>query len=279
MRKGPVIPALFHFCRQPRAEACRVAFSHLTCPDRRVRDPAEIDRPKEMSKMAKTTSVALALILALVAAPLMAQTTEEPPKEDETVAADGATDDALAMGQEVGAADGIGSAYTLANFEAWEQKCIRTESGIDPCQLYLLLKDKEGNSVAEFSMFNLPKGSEGPAVAGASFIAPLETLLTAGMTLQVDTNKSKIYPFTVCTGQGCVARIGFTAEEVELLKKGANATITIVPFVAPDEKVDLVMSLKGFTAGLDAVIAANDKADAAAAAAGATDGAEAPAAP
>lgn len=214
--------------------------------------------------MAKTTSTALALILALAAAPLIAQTTEEAPKTEE--AADAATGDNLAMGQEVGG-DGVGSNYTAAKFEEWEQRCVRTESGIDPCQLYRLLKDKDGNSVAEFTMFNLPKGSEGPAVAGATFIAPLETLLTAGMTLQIDTAKGKIYPFTFCTQIGCIARIGFTAEEVEAMKKGSNALITIVPFVAPNEKVELNMSLKGFTAGLEAVMAANDKADEAAKAA------------
>lgn len=221
--------------------------------------------------MAKTTSTAIALILALAGAPLFAQTTEEPAQESETVAADAATGENLSLGQEVGAEDGPGSTYTAANFEAWEQRCVRTETGSDPCQLYLLLKDKDGNSVAEFTMFNLPKGTEGPAVAGATFIAPLETLLTAGMTLQIDTSKGKIYPFTFCTQIGCVARIGFTAEEVEQMKKGANAVISIVPFVAPDQKVELTMSLKGFTAGLDAVAAANDKADAAAAAAGATE--------
>lgn len=214
--------------------------------------------------MAKTTSTALALILALAAAPLIAQTTEEAPKTEE--AADAATGDNLAMGQEVGG-DGVGSNYTAAKFEEWEQRCVRTESGIDPCQLYRLLKDKDGNSVAEFTMFNLPKGSEGPAVAGATFIAPLETLLTAGMTLQIDTAKGKIYPFTFCTQIGCIARIGFTAEEVEAMKKGSNALITIVPFVAPNEKVELNMSLTGFTAGLGAVMAANDKADEAAKAA------------
>ena len=62
------------------------------------------------------------------------------------------------------------------------------------------------------------------------------------------------------------------------MKSGANAMITIVPFVAPDEKVELTVSLKGFTAGFDAVVAANDKADAAAKEAAATEGA-APAAP
>ena len=216
--------------------------------------------------MAKTTSTALALILALASAPLMAQTTtEEAPKTEEAAPADAATGTDLAMGQEVAPADGPGSSYTAATFEAWEQKCVRTESGVDPCQLYLLLKDKEGNSVAEFTMFNLPKGTDSPAIAGATFIAPLETLLTAGMSLQIDGGKGKVYPFTVCTQIGCVARIGFTAEEVEAMKSGANALITIVPFVAPNQKVELTMSLKGFTAGLDAVTAANDAADAAAA--------------
>jgi invasion protein IalB len=229
-----------------------------------------------MSKMAKTTSTTLALLLALAAAPLAAQTTETPAAPADGVQADAATGDNLALGQEVGAADGPGSNYTAATFEAWEQRCVKTESGVDPCQLYVLLKDKDGNSVAEFTMFNLPKGSEGPAVAGATFIAPLETLLTAGMLLQIDAGKPKAYPFTFCTQIGCVARIGFTAEEVAQMKQGANALVTIVPFVNPEAKVDLTVSLKGFTAGFDAVTAANDAADAAAAAAAP---AEAPAAP
>ena len=225
---------------------------------------------KDMSNMAKTTSTPLALILALAAAPLMAQETAEAPATGEAApAAEAATNPEYPTGQEVGApADGPGSSYTAGTFEAWQQKCVRTENGADPCQLYLLLKDSTGNSVAEFTMFNLPKGSEGPAVAGATFVAPLETLLPAGMTLQIDASKGKLYPFTFCTGIGCVARIGFTAEEVTALKSGANAKIIIVPFVAPDEKVELTMSLKGFTAGYDAVAAANDKADAAAAAKG-----------
>lgn len=213
--------------------------------------------------MAKTTSTALALMLALTAAPLAAQTTDAPAEGTGTVTADAPTQDNLAMGKEVAAADGPGSTYTAASFEAWEQRCVRTESGIDPCQLYLLLKDKNGNSVAEFTIFNLPKGSEGPAVAGATFIAPLETLLPAGMMLQVDSAKAKGYPFSFCTQIGCISRIGFTDEEIAAMKAGGTAKIVIVPFVAPNEKVELTMSLKGFTAGYDAVMAANDAADAA----------------
>ena len=221
--------------------------------------------PKELPKMAKTTCAALALIAALAALPLAAQTAEEPPA-DAAADADAPAAGDLSLGQEVNPG-GIGETYSAASFEDWEQRCVRTESGADPCQLYKLLKDSEGNSVAEFTVFGLPAGTEGPAVAGATFIAPLETLLTSGMRLQIDEGQSKVYPFTFCAEIGCVVRLGFTAEEVAAMKKGANAVITIVPFVAPDQNVTLTVSLKGFTAGLEAVDAANAAADAAAAAA------------
>jgi invasion protein IalB len=214
--------------------------------------------PKDIPQMARTELSAIALILALAAAPLMAQDAEPP-------VADAPTDDGLSMGVELETGAGIGDTYVAAAFEAWEQRCVRTETGIDPCQLYMLLKDADGNNVGEFTMFGLPEGAEGPAVAGATFIAPLETLLTTGMAVQVDADKPKAYPFTFCTQIGCVARLGFSAEDVASMKKGANMTITIVPFVAPDEKVTLTMSLKGFTAGLEAVNAANKAADEAAA--------------
>jgi invasion protein IalB len=223
--------------------------------------------------MAKTPRLVLAMIAALAALPLAAQTTTEDPP----AAAATATDD-LSLGQPVNSG-GIGETYVAATFEEWEQRCVRTESGADPCQLYKLLKDGEGNNVAEFTVFSLPEGSEGPAVAGATFIAPLETLLTAGMRMQIDDGQSKAYPFTFCAQLGCVVRLGFTAEEVAAMKKGANATITIVPFVAPDETVKLTVSLKGFTAGLAAVDTANIAADAAAAAAAPAEAAPAEAAP
>jgi invasion protein IalB len=118
-----------------------------------------------------------------------------------------------------------------------------------------LLKDGGDNAVAEISMFGLPAGQQ--AVAGATVIAPLETLLTADLTLSVDAGKARKYPFSWCSPIGCVARIGFTQEELDGFKKGNEATITIVPVVAPDQKVELKVSLAGFTAGYDSVNKAN----------------------
>lgn len=211
--------------------------------------------------MAKTPISALACVLALVTSPLMAQTTETP-VEVPVVAADAVADTGLSMGVDVGGA-APGAPYTVANFDAWEQRCVKSEAGLETCQLYMLLKDGAGAATAEFALFGLPAGTEGPAVAGATFIAPLETLLTAGMSLKIDGAEAKAYPFSVCTQIGCVSRLGFTAEELQALKDGAEAMITVVPYVAPDQRVELKLSLAGITAGLAAVDAANQAADAA----------------
>jgi invasion protein IalB len=145
----------------------------------------------------------------------------------------------------------VGETYVAARFELWEQRCIKTEDGADPCQLYQMLKDATGNPVAEVSMFALPAGQQ--AVAGASIVAPLETLLTKNLIIAIDGSDTKTYPFNFCAQIGCVARVGFTQAEVEALRKGAKAVLTIVPAAAPDQTVSLDLSLNGFTAGFEAV--------------------------
>ena len=171
--------------------------------------------------------------------------------------ADAPNDSNLSMGTDAAKADGVGSNYVAAKFEQWEQRCVKTADGADPCQLDQLLKDAQGNSVAEYSMF--PLHDSGQAVAGATIVVPLETLLTDNLTLTIDTGKAKIYPFSFCTKVGCVARVGFTADELAQFKKGANAVLTIVPVVAPKEKVTLTLSLIGFTTGFEAVAATMPK--------------------
>lgn len=200
------------------------------------------------------TLAALILALALPAAgAALAQDATQPAAE-----APAAKKNDLSMGSAEGAApaDGVGQNYTRETFESWQLNCVKTQDGKnEPCQLYQLLKDKDGNSVAEVNLVALPEG--GDAAAGATIITPLETLLTENLRLAIDGGKTKRYPFTFCAGIGCIARVGFTADEVAALKKGAKATLTIVPMAAPDKTVDLDVSLKGFTAGFDAVKDAN----------------------
>lgn len=84
-------------------------------------------------------------------------------------------------------------------------------------------------------------------------MTPLQTLLTKNVLLSVDGGKAKVYPFTFCTEVGCFSRVGFTAGDVASFKAGNAAKIVVVPAQAPDQTVELSMSLKGFTAGLKAV--------------------------
>ena len=169
-------------------------------------------------------------------------------------AADELTAEGLSMGQPP--VDGVGLTYNKNKFGLWEQRCVKTAEGNDPCQLYQLLKDSEGTSVAEINMFSLPENNQ--AAMGATVIVPLETMLTAGLRFGIDTAEPKVYPFTFCTQIGCVARIGFTTAELAAFKKGTKGILTIVPAVTPNETVVLDVSLKGFTDGFKAVKAWND---------------------
>ncbi len=155
---------------------------------------------------------------------------------------------ALSTGEVIG--EGADDESYVGNTHGdWEMVCVRVPDEEDPCQMYQLLRDGEGNATAEISMFPLPPG--GDAVAGATILTPLETLLTAQLVMQVDAGAAKRYPFTFCTAIGCIARVGFTAEEVDAFRRGAQATWTLVPVAAPDQTVDLNMSLMGFTAAFE----------------------------
>jgi invasion protein IalB len=217
-----------------------------------------------MSKISLQYALMLSLGLAFsTGLPAFAQdaTTAAPAETASPVVGDSPSADNLSMGQEAGTPPvpltqetaEVGQTYTLATFESWQQNCVKMADGSDPCQMYQLLKDKDNNAVAEFSMFPLPAGQK--AAAGATVMVPLETLLTANLVLEIDGGKPKIYPFTFCSTPGCVSRVGFTAAEITQFKKGAKADITIVPAADPTQKVVLNLSLKGFTAALDAVSA------------------------
>ncbi|MDX5489278.1 MAG: invasion associated locus B family protein [Rhodobacterales bacterium] len=185
------------------------------------------------------------LIAALsLSSPVLAQDTT-----NQTPAAP--ADQGLAMGETVQDGPQIGQPYIREVSGDWQLECLKLEEGEEPCQLFQTMIDDEGNQVSNIRIFKLPAG--GQAVAGALVAVPLETLLTAQLTITVDGAQPKRYPFSVCDRQGCYARIGLTAEDIASYKRGASATVTLVPFVAPDERVEVKMSLSGFTAGFDKV--------------------------
>ena len=198
-------------------------------------------------ELIKSLSLAAALSLGTAA---IAQDNSDATTEDAPAA-----QPSVDLGEPVDSTRQPGQTYVEKVTGDWERKCIALPEGQgdDPCQMYQLLKDETGNPVAEISLGKLPAGSQ--AVSGATVVVPLETLLTQQLTISVDGSQGRRYPFRFCTQLGCVANIGFTADEVAGFKKGANATVSIVPAAAPDQRVNLSMSLSGFTAAYDELTA------------------------
>ncbi|MBO6784970.1 MAG: invasion associated locus B family protein [Alphaproteobacteria bacterium] len=161
----------------------------------------------------------------------------------------------MAAGPAFAQAQTGGNTYVKETHGAWEIRCLERQDGPDPCQMFQRLNDANGTPTAEVNLFSIAPGQA--AAAGMVVVTPLETLLQAQLGLQIDSAGAKRYPFAWCTEAGCIVRIALTPAELEAMKKGNRASVTIVPAAAPNSSVVLNASLSGFTAAFNAMQAAN----------------------
>ncbi len=133
-------------------------------------------------------------------------------------------------------------------FGDWQVRCSTLN---DECFMYQLALDEQKNPVAEVSLLKLPQGGE--AVAGATVVSPLGTLLTTGVALQVDSNQAHQYPFNWCSQVGCFARFGIAQDTINSLKRGKAGKLALVSVAAPNRPITLNLSLSGFTAAFDSL--------------------------
>lgn len=163
-----------------------------------------------------------------------------------TAAAQTPTEAPAEAGAEAGPA-----AYLAATHGDWQLICTPLGEGQpEYCEGYQLLADAAGSPIAEISLEVLPLGAE--FAAGATVTTPLETFLPTGMGFRIGTTDDmRLEPFRVCTVIGCVVRMGLSFDEIDAMKAGSTATVTIAPFVAVDQPVEIAVSLRGFTALFD----------------------------
>lgn len=146
----------------------------------------------------------------------------------------------------------LGTEIIKSEHGDWKVICFAVPEGEKgQCRLYQLLFDSDKNPVAEYSIVALDKAAK--AEAGVNFISPLGTLLTAQASMRVDSGQVKRYPFGWCDTQGCIARYGITTAELDSMKRGNKAVMTIVAAAAPKNPIELNLSLTGFTAGWKAL--------------------------
>lgn len=182
------------------------------------------------------------LVAGTAFAAIAQETATETPQDQQT-----APGDDLSLGEDANADPT--QPYVKETIVDWDLRCVQPPEGEERCQMYQLMNDDQGTPVAEFSLFKLPEG--GRAVAGATVVVPLETALQQQLTITVDSGSARRYPFAFCNQIGCYARIGLTAQDIASFKAGSVAKVTLAPFVAPNEKVIVNMSLSGFTAAYD----------------------------
>ncbi len=145
------------------------------------------------------------------------------------------------------------------SFGDWQLFCVRVADRLDPCELYQLLRDQDGNPVAEVTVF--ADSGDPQVVAWAMIVTPLETLLTENLRIAVDGGEARTHRFLFCRATGCFSQLGLTDDEIGQFRQGAVAKVTIVPAAAPGRDVELDMSLRGFTAGWNALLEHDEAAE------------------
>lgn len=143
----------------------------------------------------------------------------------------------------------VGEQYIKEKSGDWEVSCIKAQDGNDPCAMVQILNGPQGEPIAEITIGKLPEG--GAAVAWANVIVPLETLLQAQLAISVDSAPRKLYNYHHCVPVGCVAQLGLTQGDIDAMKAGSKAVLSLVPARAPDQIVNMDMSLSGFTSAYD----------------------------
>ena len=166
-----------------------------------------------------------------------------------------ASTDEADTGLDMGNAVADDAPYIKETYGDWQLKCFKNGTEDGPCQMYQLLHEDAGNPVAEISIFRLPEG--GQAVAGATVVVPLGTLLTKELKISVDGGRAKSFSYAFCNQSGCFSRIGLTADDIAAFKQGEVANLVIVPAQAPDQTIKIEASLSGFTAAFDNVTTLN----------------------
>ncbi|MEO1562825.1 MAG: invasion associated locus B family protein [Pseudomonadota bacterium] len=143
-----------------------------------------------------------------------------------------------------------GAPEVRATFGDWEQTCFEMADG-ENCVLIQFGKTGEGQILSRVTIEALPADAE--AAAGITVIAPLGILLQAGLGFQIDDGRVNRYPFAVCEQDGCLARFGLTATEIEVLKAGEMLILNIVPAGSNGQALPLNVTLAEFSDAWDAI--------------------------
>ncbi|MCF6305939.1 MAG: invasion associated locus B family protein [Rhodobacteraceae bacterium] len=138
----------------------------------------------------------------------------------------------------------------VARHGDWQVRCAPEGNN---CRMFQAGFDEEGNEIANISLQPLPEGSA--AQLGVSVVTPLLTLLPRGVTMGVDDGVPAAYPYSWCDRAGCYARFGMTSGQVDAMKAGNSAYLSLFAITDQNKEIRAAISLTGFTDAFDDVMA------------------------
>ncbi len=155
-----------------------------------------------------------------------------------------------------------GETFVAEIYRDWQVRCIRADSDEAPdrCEMFQLLEEENGNPVAEFRI-SVALVTEDDAVANATVLTPLDTLLSPGLQMQIDDAEPVVLPYAFCRPIGCFVQISLTEQNVDLFQNGADATVVLFALTRDELgqigglPVPTQASLRGFTAAYEDLVA------------------------
>ncbi len=135
----------------------------------------------------------------------------------------------------------------IESFQDWEVRCPENGS-TRGCEMTQLVNNPDNGQPILRVVMGYPPEID---TAAMILILPLGTRLTPGVQFAVDDGEPLTVPFQICSEQGC--RADFPVEDTlrRDMRAGSNATVSLIS--PRGERIDLAVSLQGFTAADDRI--------------------------
>lgn len=133
-------------------------------------------------------------------------------------------------------------------FEDWAVQCQQpesAESGV--CVMFQRQVLDNGRTILMMTVRNVPDRPE-PLVM---LQVPLGVLLQPGLSFSVDGGEPVELDYALCNENGCITTFPLVERIEDALKKGLSADVVVT--TADQQEVVVSVSLKGFTAALEAL--------------------------
>lgn len=141
-------------------------------------------------------------------------------------------------------------------FSDWTARCAQSEdTKQQSCVLEQIVFSKEGDRPMLRAAAGYLQESQDKAVPAILVTVPLMVALQEGLAISVDKQGAFIAPYHHCNPEGCVAGLPLDDKVLSAFKKGNEATIRLI--AVNGEVMDLPLSLRGFTAGYNALPSVN----------------------